>query len=345
MKLLCYADLQATDGSELCYTQPNLTLQHYRVARFFSDLVRLYEQFQCDGLVDCGDTTDDRSAIPMPTLKCIGEGLAKIGNFEGRNYKLTGNHEQYQRDTTVDNRWLFHHHFRVVSDRLVCNLGETRAYFCAYPKDHAELAAWIKRESDKVRARKILFGHFQVKGAFLNNAKTSSGVPLEVLSGFDLVILGHIHQAQSLSKRIHYVGSPFQQDWGEVGQGKRLLLVDTESLSVANIPLSGYPEYRLVTLDEFKVAAQQQSEDRYRVVLKSHAETEDFFNHPGFHRAVAQYDYDTAEPEEAQEESSKDWSFDGILRRYMQQVPPAGAAITLSEDEMLALGKSIAEEA
>ena len=344
MKLLCFADLQATDGSEMCYTLPGHTLQHIRVSHFFDDLVRLYRDQRCDGIVDCGDTTDDRSAIPMPTLQCIGIGLDKLGSFRGINFKLTGNHEQFQRDTSIDNRWLFRHNFTVISDRAVERVDGVTCFFCAYPKDHTELAQWIKNESVKVRGRKILFGHFQVKGAFLNHAKTSSGIPLEVLHGFDLVVLGHIHQPQALSDRIYYVGSPFQQDWGETGQKKRVLVVDTERLKVTSIPLEGYPEYRSVSLPVFKEITQQASEHRYRVILKSHAETEDFFNHPAFHRAIAEYAYDTNEPEDGQPEPEKDWTFTGTLRRYLKQVPPSGAGINLSDDEMLAIGKTIAEE-
>jgi DNA repair exonuclease SbcCD nuclease subunit len=315
MRFLVFGDVQATEGSELCLTQPNVSLQHYRVSKFFDDLARLYSTYDCDGIIDCGDTTDDRSAIPMPTLKCIGEGLDRLAEFDGTNFKLTGNHEQYQRDTTVDNRWLFKHAFHVISDREKQVLGNLSLFFCAYPKDHAELADWLKRECEQTRTRKILFGHFQVKGAYVNNAQITTGIPMEALSGFDLVVLGHIHQPQQLNARIHYVGSPFQQDWGEAAQKKRVLIVDTETLKLTSIVLKNYPRYEEVTLDEFKVAAQQETEDRFRVVLKNHAESEEFFAHPAFHRAVAQYDYDTAEAEEGQAPPEKDWTFDGILRR------------------------------
>jgi len=341
MKFLVFADLQATDGSEMCFTLPGHSLQHMRVEHFFDDLVRIYAENDCDGFVDLGDTTDDRSAIPMPTLKCIGEGLNKIDSFDGVNYKITGNHEQFQRDTSIDNRHLFSHVFHVVGDREIISLDGLKMFFCAYPKDHAELAQWLKTESGKIRTRKILFGHFQVKGAYLNNTQTNSGIPLEALSGFDLVLLGHIHQPQSLSDRIHYVGSPFQQDWGETEQKKRVLIVDTEQLKITSLPLLHYPEYKAVNFDEFKKAAQQSSEDRLRVVLKNHTETEAFFAHPAFGRAVAQYAYDTTQTETGvRSNEEKNWTFDGILARYMQQVPPG---LDFSDEDMLALGQNIAK--
>lgn len=61
MKLLCFADLQITDGHEKCHNQPGRSLQLWRAEKFFQDLHAIYTEHECDGLVDLGDTTDDRS--------------------------------------------------------------------------------------------------------------------------------------------------------------------------------------------------------------------------------------------------------------------------------------------
>src|SRR5262245_35797075 len=109
MRLLIYGDLQATDGDELSFTQPSTTLQHYRVQKFYEDMAKIYNEHSCGGIIDLGDTTDDRTAIPLTTLEILGVGMSKLP--AGENWKLTGNHEQYLRDPTVNNRQLFLHHF------------------------------------------------------------------------------------------------------------------------------------------------------------------------------------------------------------------------------------------
>jgi hypothetical protein len=341
MRWLVYGDLQTTDGDERCYRNPGVSLQHYRVSRFFDEVICVYDKYKCDGIIDLGDTTDDRSAIPMPTINLLGAALNKLP--DGNNFKLTGNHEQFLRDCTIDNRHLFTHKFHVISNRLIVRDAGYDLFFCAYPADHRELAEWIVEKAKLARGPRLLFGHFQVAGAFLNNTKTTSGVPLEALKSFDAVLLGHIHQPQMVNERVHYVGSPFQQDWGETNQKKQVILLDTNPLTITPISLSGYPQYRQITLDEFKQVAQEQSEDRYRVVLKNHEETEEFFKHPAFNRATAHYSYEEAEAETpaAQEQ---DWTFDGICRRYLSLVPPDKVGISLSPEEMLTIGKSIAEE-
>ena len=337
MKLLCYADLQATDGDELCFTRPNTTLQHYRVEKFFDDVASIYAENHCDGIVDLGDTTDDRSSIPLPTLEVLGAGIAKVP--DGEHWKITGNHEQYLRDASVNNRRLFEHRFHVVDDRRIQMMGDWAAFFVSYPANHAELSEWLVKEARRIRAPKVLFGHFQVEGSYYQTGQALTGIPQAVLKDFSLVMLGHIHLPQSLTPKIHYVGSPFQQDWGEVGQPKRVGIVNTNTMKVEWVPMTGYPEYRLVPLDEFEKVADESSEHRYRVNLNSHEEAERFFRHPHFNRATAQYNYDETPAEQSTE--NQDWSFDGTCRRYLKAVPPSRVGIEMTDEEMLEVTQHI----
>lgn len=337
MKLLAYADIQATDGDELCFTQPNTTLQHYRVAKLFKDIARIYDEHDCEGVIDLGDTTDDRSSIPLTTLEVLGAGIAELP--DGEHWKLTGNHEQYLRDTSISNRRLFEHRFNVVDGTHIQPMSGWTAFFAAYPADHARLAEWLMRESRAHPGPKILFGHFQVEGAYFQTGRAIGGIPAQALKNFDLVLLGHIHLPQAVSAKIHYVGSPFQQDWGEIGQAKRVGVVNTKTMMVEWITLEGYPEYRQVTMAEFEKLAEEESEHRYRVTLNSHEESERFFRHPNFNRAVAQYNYDET-PAQAVDENA-DWSFTGILRRYLKSVPPAKVGIEISDEEMLEVSDQI----
>jgi len=337
MKLLVYADLQATDGDELCFTRPSITLQHHRVEKFFDDIAAIYTQHGCDGVVDLGDTTDDRSSIPMPTLEILGTGLAKLP--EGSHWKLTGNHEQYLRDTSVNNRRLFAHQFKVVDQYRIQAMGDWTAFFVSYPADYTALTNWLVKELPRFRGPKILFGHFQVEGAFYQNGTALTGVPQAVLKPFNLVLLGHIHIPQAVTAKIHYVGSPFQQDWGEAGQAKRVAIVDTDQMAVEWVPLTGYPEYRLISFAEFTALVDDQSENRYRVTLSSHAESEQFFKHPLFHRVTAQYDYEETPPDQVTQ--NEDWSFEGICRRYLKTAPPKNVGLELTDDEMMDVAATV----
>jgi hypothetical protein len=76
-------------------------------------------------------------------------------------------------------------------------------------------------------------------------------------------------------------------------------------------------------------------------VLNSHEESELFFRHANFVRATEKYNYDeTTVAKEAAE--AKDWSTEGIYRRYLKTVPPEKVGIPLSDDEMLEMAREIA---
>jgi len=179
--LLCFADLHATDGHERCHRPPHLPLQLWRVNKFFEDLRRIYDQYDCDGLVDLGDTTDDRSAIPVPALDAVMAGLNSFPASEF-NYKLVGNHEQYVRDGSVNTSELFSSRFKVIEDRAEVTIEKVRCIFAAFPKCDTELAQWLngvpRLHPDRPHA---LLGHIQVLGSRFSSGPAQTGVPAEEL--------------------------------------------------------------------------------------------------------------------------------------------------------------------
>lgn len=71
----------------------------------------------------------------------------------------------------------------------------------------------------------------------------------ERLKKFDYVLNGHIHRHQWFGNNFTTVGSPLQQDLGDIGQTKGILLLDTDNCTITPIPLN-YPEFRRVKFGE-----------------------------------------------------------------------------------------------
>lgn len=345
MKLLLYADLQATDGSETCYHDPTVRLQDWRVKRFFEVIKEIYHAHHCEGLIDLGDTTDDRSAIPVPTIDSLMTGLASFTHW---NMKLIGNHEQYTRDARVHVGKLFERHFTIVDEVEAFQAPDSDAVmvFASYPGSYPVLANKLAEVAHTYRGRKlVLFGHFQVVGCRLNSGVALDGLPKESLLPFTCGFLGHVHKPQEAAKNIHYVGSPFQQNFGESGESKRVAIFDTTSLHTEWVSLEGYgfPVYRTVSAAEFVECVAADSEDRYKVVLSSQADTETLFAHPLCNRAESEYSYTTTNESAAQ--PVKSWSFESVLQRWIEKNPPKDAGIELSAEEMLGIGMEISQGA
>jgi hypothetical protein len=343
MKLLIYADLQATDGSEVCYHDPSVRLQDWRVQRFFEVIREVYTAHGCEGLIDLGDTTDDRSAIPVPTINTL---IANLDSFSGWNVKLIGNHEQYTRDARIHIGKLFEHRFAVVDgveDMDAPPPGNAVFVFASYPGNYPTLVEQLAKLVQKFKGRKlVLFGHFQVLGCQLNSGLAFDGVPKQLLSHFSMGFLGHVHKPQAVAPNVFYVGSPFQQNFGESGEAKRVAIFDTVKMAVEWVSLAdyGFPVYRTVTAKEFVEMVDEKSEDRYHVVLSSQADTELFFSHPLCSRAETEYSYTTANSQSC--ETPKSWTFESVLSRWMQKNPPKDTGIDISDPEMLDIGVQIA---
>ena len=341
MKLLCYSDLQADSGSEISFSQPNKSLQILRVEKFYDDLVKIYDKYECGGVIDLGDTFDSRSSIDIPTLDAVLAGIEKIPDSTW-NIKLIGNHDQFIRNGQIHNGRVVSKKFTVVPENKIFDFDGWRAFFCSYPASHDVLARWIAKYAYQYRNDgKILFGHFQVAGCALATGVALQGIPADILKPFELCLLGHVHLPQSITACIHYVGSPFQQNWGESTQQKRVAVLDTsDPLQITWVSLPGYPEYRQVSLEQFKKTAKADEEHRYKVVLASHEEAEEYYHHPLFSRHPAIYSYSEVENPEAGVE--KDWSLEGVCQRWMETLPPNKSGIELEKQELLEIGLSVA---
>lgn len=343
MKLLAYADLQATDGNEVCFHDPTARLQDWRVKRFGEAMLEIYSAHACDGCIDLGDTTDDRSSIPMPTINSV---LAFIEQLpDGWHKKLIGNHEQYTRDTEIHVGKLFDRTFEVIPGCKVFKMGPRAFVFCSYPADHAKLAEWVDATTKRLRGEGVkkiaLFGHFQVVGAQMNSGLAHTGFPKELLKSFDAALLGHVHKPQALGHNHFYVGSPFQQNFGEANESKRVAIFDTETFKVEWVSLDDYsfPEYRTVRVQDFIDLVKEDREDRFEVVLRSQEDTETLFAHPLCLRAETRYEYvETV----ATGTNAPAFTFDDVLARYTALNSPANAGIELPLEEVIAIGKQVA---
>jgi DNA repair exonuclease SbcCD nuclease subunit len=92
-----------------------------------------------------------------------------------------------------------------------------------------------------------------VLGSKVASGTVVEGVPRDALRHFSAGFLGHIHKPQTVVKNVYYVGSPFQQHWGEAGENKRLAIFDTDTHAVTWVPMDtyGFPYYYTVTTDDF----------------------------------------------------------------------------------------------
>lgn len=346
MRFLVYADVQATEGHERCFSDPAKPLQRKRVEDFYRMVGEIARDEQVDGILDLGDTTDDRSSIPVPTLDSLLGLLDELPCGREHNFKLIGNHEQFVKSTAIHAGKLFERHFTVIPDREVLRFPTPgrgfQIAFCSYPADEHALNGWLLNQVRGLPPT-LLLGHFQVHGCAMASGTALSGIQTRALGWADLVLLGHVHKPQSVTDKIHYVGSPFQQDFGEAGEEKRVGIVDTGTMAVKWITLDGFPEYRVLSATEFFRHDWAVSEDRLKVVLRTPEETTAFYAHPLSHRYEPVYSYAVAPDAGASALAALTSNKDTLMASYLKKRPPGAVNITLSAAEMLEFGQLLSE--
>lgn len=126
----------------------------------------------------------------------------------------------------------------------------------------------------------ILISHFGLNEGVLNSGLSIvADVSLKDLIGkYKLVLLGHYHKPQEIIKpeiNLYYAGSLIQLDWGEKGDEKRFLVVDSNTLDVQSVPITYYKKHIEIEITEdnkdevIKLARQaRQDGDHIKVIMK-----------------------------------------------------------------------------
>jgi len=134
----------------------------------------------------------------------------------------------------------------------------------------------------------ILVSHFGLSEGILNSGLSIvSDISLKDLIGrYKLVLLGHYHKPQEIIRSdisIYYSGSLIQLDWGEKGDLKRFLVVDTDTLNVQSIPITQYKkhieiEIKAGSVDEALQAAKKARDDgdHVKVIMKEKVDLTEF---------------------------------------------------------------------
>jgi len=100
----------------------------------------------------------------------------------------------------------------------------------------------------KKNSAKILVSHLGLNEGILNSGQSIiADIGMKSLTGkYELVLLGHYHTPQEIIKdniSIYYPGSLIQLNWNDKNEEKRLLVLDTDDMSIESIPTDGYKKY------------------------------------------------------------------------------------------------------
>lgn len=185
-------------------------------------------------IINGGDTFNTRGLIKTSCFDVVYKHYEKWSSNGLSQIIIVGNHDQEDKEGLIHPMRVFEQfdNWHVVDKPTVI---DDMAFFPYMNK------ALIQSEIKKAikSGAKFATVHWGIQGAMMNEGHADSeGVPASWLKDFKMVFSGHYHYRNSFSN-IQYIGSPMQQNFGEINQKKGVLLYDNEKNKIDFIEVKG----------------------------------------------------------------------------------------------------------
>jgi len=274
LKFVVLADIHLTRFSQdKIEKQTNYPERLYSILQCLNEVTSFCREHRIFDIVIAGDTMHTKSVIYSLAQNVLLDYLDSNKSFHF--YIIDGNHDLSGKGSDV-----------VSALRALKNVSNvtwipyTETFF--QDKMNTLFIPYSSNVVEHVKSNtsKILISHFGLNEGVLNSGiSVISDLKLSDLRDrYNLVILGHYHKPQEIIDpkiSVYYVGSLIQLDWGEKGDDKRFLVVDTDSLEVQSILLRGYKRHVELEVtrenkDEImQVAKKERDDGNYvKIVLK-----------------------------------------------------------------------------
>ena len=169
----------------------------------------------------CGDLFHKPEVIQKELFTMIVKQFLKLNSTSFKCYTISGNHEileiskvgiqpkswLYDLDSLFS--WLYDLDYKTF--RLTTNI---QVHGIPYVDHNIGLSTYLKNMKLEDGYKHILLLHTDYPGAKDTDGRivdSAENINLNMLNRFDLVLCGHIHKPQRLSKKVYMLGAPIQQ--------------------------------------------------------------------------------------------------------------------------------------
>lgn len=249
---IVFSDLHLNDWSK--HNQDNQrTLNHFRVLSIIMDLCKKYK---CPALF-CGDLFHHPEKMSKELHSLVCQYFHELC-FDGNDtsdwdlYAISGNHDTpfVSRIGEKPDSWLkdfsqIYYWLKSLDYTSVELVPKVRVYGIPYVDHNIGLSNYVNQMDLDKSYRNILMLHTDYPGAKDCDGRVVDSVEnlnLNALNRFDLVLCGHIHKPQRLSKKVYMIGAPLQQRRTDKNQKLGYWKL-YEDLSMKFVELKGFPKF------------------------------------------------------------------------------------------------------
>ena len=181
-------------------------------------------------IVHLGDLMDRRKFVNFFVLSQVKTRFMEyLKNNNIEFHCIIGNHDTFFKNTNDLNsvKELFGHNGIYIYDKPTCKTIEGFDF---------AIVPWINKENEKeclnfIKTAKadICLGHFELYGyEIMRGIPHEDGMDPNLLARYEMVLSGHFHVKHS-KDNVHYLGTPYQITFNDLGQKKGFYVFDTET--------------------------------------------------------------------------------------------------------------------
>ncbi len=202
------------------------------ISFFTNQFFPYLEENKINDVIHLGDFFDRRKYINFNTLSIVRKKIIEVFENKKINLHITiGNHDTYYRNTNDLNSLkellsVKYQNIKIYENPEVITFGD----FCF------GIVPWVTKENEqqvleflKSCPCRMIGGHFEIVGfQVILGIKHQHGFNTSVFNRFDKVLSGHFHIKQS-EGNIHYLGTQYQMNFGDLHSKKGFHVYDTET--------------------------------------------------------------------------------------------------------------------
>lgn len=191
------------------------------------------DEHKVEAIIHLGDLVDRRKYVNYVTVQTIRDSFINpINKRRIPTYVMAGNHDAYYRNTLAVNavREILgpHESFYVIDHPFFLNLDDWRAVMIPWICEENYSTCMGAVDAARQDGVKTVLGHLELKGFEVNAGQVmETGMDASLFDGFEWVASGHYHHP-SRQGRVHYLGAPYEMNWGDAGGVRGFHYVDTE---------------------------------------------------------------------------------------------------------------------
>jgi len=280
-------------------------------------LVTLVNAKPPDSLVIGGDIFHRRNP-GGDELLAFGEVLDK---FKCKNiYVLRGNHDTIHKDGTSETTLsLFKDKAKIVTESETIRLGSVNFDFVPHYEDEAKIVSEVKKCKNHV------IGHFGFDGCVSNGYyHLEAKLKKWHFPKKKLVFLGHIHKPKIYDNRIHILGTPYSNSFGEANSQKFIteLIIRDGDIELNRKPINFGIRHVVCFIDELEKKSKSLRFDSFFTMLRVKLDRlDEYVERQLNERLVKDYNVDYME-----------LSFEDVLPKFESDYAPDKKLLSLDHD-------------